>query len=110
MMMSHRGLTLDISSLYTNITHENGLNALMYYLAEHNGTSFPPSDFLVEMASYFHNRLEQRTRSRGIQSNLPLMKNKHMETWSTGVRQTIPDMGETRLKNTRKLIKENINR
>ncbi len=45
-------LTLDISSLYTNITHKNGLNALTYYLAECDETSFPPSDFLVDMASY----------------------------------------------------------
>ncbi len=29
-------------------------------------------------------RLEQRTRRRGIQTNLLLMKHKHMETWSTG--------------------------
>ncbi len=37
-------------------------------------------------------RLEQRTRRGGIQTNLLLMKHKHMETWSTGVRQTIPDI------------------
>lgn len=45
-------LTLDISSLYTNITHEKGLNALRYYLAERDKALFPPSYFLVEMASY----------------------------------------------------------
>ncbi len=34
----------------------------------------------------------QGARRRGVQTNLPLMKHKHMETWSTRVRQTIPDI------------------
>lgn len=44
-------LTLDITSLYTNISHERGLNALRHYLAA-RGDAIPPSEFLVEMASY----------------------------------------------------------
>lgn len=45
-------LTLDVSSLYTNITHDKGLDALRFYLEEHDAASSPPSNFVVEMASY----------------------------------------------------------
>lgn len=44
-------LTLDITSLYTNISHEKGLGALRHYLSSREDSS-PPSDFIIEMASY----------------------------------------------------------
>lgn len=44
-------LTLDITSLYTNISHEKGLIALRHYLSLREDSS-PPSDFIIQMASY----------------------------------------------------------
>lgn len=44
-------LTLDIASLYTNISHVRGLNALRHYLSARCDV-IPPSELLVDMASY----------------------------------------------------------
>lgn len=42
-------VTLDVESLYTNISHERGLDALGFYLQDH--TDLPPSHFIIELAS-----------------------------------------------------------
>lgn len=42
-------VTLDVQSLYTNIPHERGPEALGFYLQD--GTDFPPSEFICELAS-----------------------------------------------------------
>lgn len=44
-------LTLDIKSLYTNISHKKGLIALRHFFSSH-GDVIPPSELLIEMASY----------------------------------------------------------
>lgn len=44
-------LTLDIKSLYTNISHKKGLIALRHFFSSH-GDVTPPSELLIEMASY----------------------------------------------------------
>lgn len=42
-------VTLDVESLYTNISHDRGLDALGFYLQDR--TDLPPSHFIVELAS-----------------------------------------------------------
>lgn len=42
-------VTPDVQSLYTNIPHERRTEALGFYLQD--GTDFPPSEFLCELAS-----------------------------------------------------------
>lgn len=45
-------LTLDITSLYTNISHNGGLEALRFYLENRDTTVMPPNQFILDMASY----------------------------------------------------------
>lgn len=42
-------VTLGVQSLYTNIPHERGTEALGFYLQD--GTDSPPSEFIGELAS-----------------------------------------------------------
>lgn len=44
-------VTLDIASLYTNIPHEGGLDALKFYLSEREDTATPPSELLWELTA-----------------------------------------------------------
>ncbi len=43
------GCTMDVTSLYTNVPHTEGLEALAHYIDQKNELT-PPTDFLVEMA------------------------------------------------------------
>ena len=45
-------LTLDVTSLYTNIAHEAGLDALKFYLSQRDQTVKPPNQFIIDLASY----------------------------------------------------------
>lgn len=45
-------LTLDVSSLYTNIPHEEGLEALHFYLRNREDTEKPPTEFLIQLATF----------------------------------------------------------
>ncbi len=40
-------------SLYINISHEGGLEALGFYLQDHNSTSNPPNQRIVLTVTYF---------------------------------------------------------
>lgn len=42
-------VTMDLESLCTNISHDRGLEALGFYLRDHDTT--PPSEFICELAS-----------------------------------------------------------
>ncbi len=49
------------------------------------------------------------SRERGVEEynqNLPLMTHKHVEPWRTGVRQTIPDVGDRETQGLRTLGNE----
>ena len=41
-------LTLDVSSLYTNISHDEGLHALSVYLENRDNTANPPNKFIID--------------------------------------------------------------
>lgn len=43
-------LTLDVTSLYTNIPHEGGLEALKFFLQNRDNTVNPPNDFILDLA------------------------------------------------------------
>ncbi len=45
-------LTLDITSLYTNIPHEGGLEALSFYLQDRESTLNPPNSFIIDLATF----------------------------------------------------------
>lgn len=45
-------VTLDIASLYTNIPHESGLEALDFYLKDRESGATPPSEFLIDLAAF----------------------------------------------------------
>lgn len=44
-------VTFDIASLYTNIPHDGGLEALQFYLQDRDDAT-PPNHFLVDLAAY----------------------------------------------------------
>ena len=44
-------VTLDVTSLYTNIPHDGGLEALKFFLLHRDDSSNPPNDFIIELAS-----------------------------------------------------------
>lgn len=47
-------VTLDVESLYTNISHVDGLRAISHYLSDRDGM-MPPSNFIVELTDWVLN-------------------------------------------------------
>ena len=45
-------LTLDITSLYTNIPHEGGLEALRHYLQQYSSSSSPPDQLILDLTEF----------------------------------------------------------
>lgn len=45
-------MTLDITSLYTNIPHDGGLEALNFYLQQRDSTLNPPNCFITDLARF----------------------------------------------------------
>ena len=45
-------VTLDIASLYTNIPHDRGLEALDVYLKDRDNTIIPPNEFLIGLTAF----------------------------------------------------------
>lgn len=45
-------LTLDVTSLYTNIPHDGGLLALQSFLGRRDSDAMPPNQFIVDLAAY----------------------------------------------------------
>lgn len=45
-------VTLDVESLYTNITHDDGLNALQHFLRSRPTDSLPPSEFILQLKEW----------------------------------------------------------
>ncbi|XP_063064237.1 uncharacterized protein LOC134456700 [Engraulis encrasicolus] len=45
-------VTMDVEALYTNIAHEEGLEALRYFLQQRPNTNSPPTDFLVDLTNW----------------------------------------------------------
>ena len=49
-------VTMDVESLYTNIDHNDGLDAMKFFLADRN--SLPPTDFIIELTDWIlHNNV-----------------------------------------------------
>ena len=44
-------VTLDVTSLYTNIPHDGGLEALKFFLLHRDDSETPPNDFIIELTN-----------------------------------------------------------
>lgn len=44
--------TMDVESLYSNIVHEEGLEALRYYLGNRREDQMPPTDFIIQLTEW----------------------------------------------------------
>ena len=55
-LQNHFLVTMDVESLYTNIDHNDGLEAMRFYLSDRD--VLPPTDFIVELTDWIiHNNV-----------------------------------------------------
>ena len=55
-LQNHFLVTMDVESLYTNIDHNDGLEAMRFFLADRD--ALPPTDFIVELTDWIiHNNV-----------------------------------------------------
>ena len=83
-------VTMDVEALYTNIDHEEGLNALSHYLNTRPASSTPPTEFLLTLTKWtlennvflFQNDLYQQIKGTAMGAcYAPSLANLFMGLW-----------------------------